>query len=66
MKILLNGKPLELETEIDINNLLKATGYKDKIVAVAVNGNFVAREFYDETLVKSNDKIEVVAPMQGG
>ena len=66
MQILLNGKPLELEDKINVKDLLEQKGYEGKIVAVACNGEFIPRGSYTETMIQNNDKIEIVAPMQGG
>ncbi|MDH5723690.1 MAG: sulfur carrier protein ThiS [Alphaproteobacteria bacterium] len=66
MQILLNGKPLELEVAINVKDLLEQNGYEGKIVAVACNGEFIPKEAYTDTIIQSDDKIEVVAPMQGG
>ncbi len=66
MKIILNGVEKPLKAEIPVINLLEQEGYAEKIVAVAVNGAFVPRSQHAKTTVKSGDKIEIVAPMQGG
>lgn len=66
MKIILNGVEKPLKAEIPVMSLLDQEGYAEKIVAVAVNGAFVPRSQHAKTTVKNGDKIEIVAPMQGG
>lgn len=66
MNIHLNGAPQTLDTESTITDLLKNHGYEGKIVAVAVNQNFVPKSHYDEHKITEGDSIEIVAPMQGG
>ncbi len=66
MKIILNGIEHSLKGDKDIRSVLITKGYADKLVAVALNGTFVAREFYEHTMINEGDKIEIVAPMQGG
>jgi len=66
MKITLNGTTKTLPAPLDIAALLKESGYSDKLVAVARNGQFVARESYGKTTLQDGDDIEIVAPMQGG
>ncbi len=66
MKIILNGEPQELEQEVNLSAFLLDTGYADKLVAVAVNNHFVAKPSYGEHVIKDGDRIEIVAPMQGG
>jgi sulfur carrier protein len=41
-------------------------GYQEKTVATAVNGQFVAAEARKSAPLSEGDKIEIVAPMQGG
>jgi sulfur carrier protein len=45
---------------------LTALGYGGKKVATALNGRFVPAPARGETALRDGDKIEVVAPMQGG
>jgi len=66
MQITLNSNALEIEGTISISNLLMCKGYKDKLVAVAVNGEFMPRENYDGYILQDKDSVEIVAPMQGG
>lgn len=66
MKIIVNGEPLTLEKPSSINNLLEQHGYNGKLVAVAVNNEFLPKSAYTTTIIQDNDKIEIVAPMQGG
>ncbi len=64
--IQINGNLLSLDTPINILALLIDQGYKDKLVAVAINGEFVPRESYNKHMINNQDDIEIVAPMQGG
>lgn len=41
-------------------------GYKDAVVATAVNGEFVPVTLRPATRLKAGDHIDVLAPMQGG
>ena len=66
MKITINGKPQNFTAPLDIAATLEQTGYAGKIVAVALNGEFVSRSNYADTILKDGDDIEIVAPMQGG
>lgn len=66
MNIHLNGALQTLDTESTITDLLKNHGYEGKIVAVAVNQNFVPKSQYGEHKITDGDSIEIVAPMQGG
>lgn len=66
MKIILNGQPLTLENSVSITDFLIDQGYDGKVVAVAINNNFVPKSLYPEQQIQDNDRIEIVAPMQGG
>ncbi len=65
MKIIVNG----VERELDAATLaaaLQALEYGDAVVATALNGHFVAARARASTPLAEGDRIEVVAPRQGG
>lgn len=66
MNIILNGNTHMLDKALNITDLLAREGYDGKLVAVALNGAFVPKSNYAEQVINENDKIEIVAPMQGG
>ena len=66
MKIIVNGEERALTKALDITTFLDEAGYGDMLVAVAVNGAFVPRGTYSETMLQNGDSVEIVAPMQGG
>lgn len=65
MTLLLNGAPHEIAGKT-LAEALSELGYADRIVATAVNGDFVPARRRAETALNEGDRIEVVAPMQGG
>ena len=65
MNITLNGAAAEV-TAKRLDALLDELGYSGKTVATAVNGDFVAREARGGITLTEGDRLEVVAPMQGG
>ncbi len=66
MEIILNGEIIEVKNTMNINELLQSQGYKNKMVAVAINGSFVPKSSYEAHIINNKDDIEIVAPMQGG
>lgn len=66
MNITLNGQDETLSDCNTIAALLQAKGYEGKLVAVAQNGHFVPKSTYATATINAGDKIEIVAPMQGG
>ena len=65
MKILVNGAWRELRAG-ELGAAVEELGYGDAIVSTAVNGEFVAMGLRSETQLTDGDRIEVLAPLQGG
>lgn len=64
MNILINDQPTETHAR-NIAGLVKELGIEGDF-ALAVNGNFVPKSQYADTRLNPYDRIEIVAPMQGG
>ena len=65
MRIVVNGAPREVvATRLD--RLLEELGYGEAAVATAVNERFVPREARPATELAEGDRLEVLAPLQGG
>ena len=65
MQIFVNGDRHDIEPAT-LALALNALGYGGKKIATAVNGRFVAAAVRPAVELSDGDKIEVVAPMQGG
>ena len=65
MKILVNGAWREIE-RAELAGALEELGYRGSVVSTAVNGEFVAATMRTRTVLAEGDRIEVLAPMQGG
>ncbi len=65
MKITLNGKPCETPAGT-LAEVLAHSGYGGATVATAVNGSFVPAGARGATPLTDGDRVEVVAPRQGG
>ena len=65
MRIFVNGDRKDIEPET-LASALNALGYGGKKIATAVNGQFVPAAARQTVRLTDGDKIEVVAPMQGG
>lgn len=70
MHISVNGQLTELngcaERTPRLDRVLADLGYRDRKVAVAVNETFVPRTAWANRLIESGDRLDVVAPIQGG
>jgi sulfur carrier protein len=65
IRILLNNQLLEIENNCSLEKLLKEKNYSHSF-AIAVNYNFIPRSDYATLFLNEGDRVEVVAPMQGG
>ena len=65
MRVFVNGDQRDIEPET-LALALNALGYGGKKIATAVNGQFVPAPARPTVKLTEGDKIEVVAPMQGG
>jgi sulfur carrier protein len=65
MRILVNGDSREIAGS-DLASVLHELGYGEAVVATALNGEFVAAGARARAPVSEGDRVEVLAPMQGG
>ena len=65
MRILVNGVWRETAAA-QLAATLEELGYGGRIVTTAVNGEFVAADARRSTALADGDRVEVLAPMQGG
>jgi sulfur carrier protein len=66
IEIVLNGQTHSLPPATSVAAALTLWGYRCEQIAVAINGEFVARSDYAEKLLTARDLVDVVAPVQGG
>lgn len=65
MKILVNGSWRDTGA-VDLAAALLELGYAEAVVATALNGEFVPATARQGARLSEGDRIEVLAPMQGG
>jgi sulfur carrier protein len=65
MKLVVNGEPQDV-LAATLADALQSLDYGEAKVATALNGEFVPARARAATLVKDGDRIEIVAPRQGG
>jgi sulfur carrier protein len=63
--IQVNSEKVTAKSE-HLSDLLIELGYADAVVATAVNGDFVTQGNRVNIQINDGDRIEVLAPMQGG
>ena len=65
MKIELNGTPRQI-TATTVADALVELGWADARVATALNGDFLPATARAKQPLQDGDRLEVLAPMQGG
>ena len=64
MKITINGNPQLIQAN-NLEDLLLELKYQGKL-ATALNENFIPFKERKKTALKDGDRVEIVAPMEGG
>lgn len=64
MSIIVNGQVQPTVSNLD--SLLEQLGYQNGVVATALNGRFVPVTERKNIGLVDGDRVEIVAPMQGG
>jgi sulfur carrier protein len=65
LRITVNGEATETPAKT-LADLVTHLGHAEGAVATARNGDFVPRSARADTRLQANDRIEIVAPRQGG
>jgi sulfur carrier protein len=65
MKLVVNGEEQEIAA-VTLAAALAALELKDATVATALNGEFVPARAREATSLRDGDRIEILAPRQGG
>ncbi len=65
MQVFINGDPITVEA-VALDELLVSLGYECEKVAVAVNETFVPRRKWGSRELNVDDRVDVLAAIQGG
>ena len=65
MRITLNGETAETDATT-LDDLCRELGFGEEKIATARNGDFVPAQERAHTVLSDRDRIEIVAPRQGG
>ena len=66
IKIILNGKPNEINAATTVSDLLLKWKVRPELVTVEVNETILQKLDYDATEIKAGDRVEFVFYMGGG
>jgi sulfur carrier protein len=61
-----NGAAQTCPPQTPLPSLLSQLGMNPKLVAVEYNGQILHRQFWDETRVQADDRLEIVTIVGGG
>ncbi len=64
--VTINGKAVQLEDSVSLEQLLDERNVNTKFVAVAYNGNVLQKEDYNGIVLNEGDVLEIVQPVGGG
>ncbi len=66
MKLIVNGEVINLEGGISVAEFLRSRGVAESMVGVEHNLNWILREDWPNTILKENDRLEIIRIMAGG
>ena len=66
MNITINGEKKELETELNLRELLEKLDLPDERIAVELNKQVVRKKDWNATNISDADKIEIIHFVGGG
>ena len=66
MKIQVNGEPREFSKDLTIDSLISTLGLEPTRVAIELNQNVVRRSDWQATVLRDEDRVEIVHFVGGG
>jgi sulfur carrier protein len=64
--ISVNGRPLQIEKEISVKELLYLCNYTYPLIVVRLNGRTISPEEFEKEKVRSGDSVEAIHLVAGG
>ncbi|MEB3217796.1 MAG: sulfur carrier protein ThiS [Nostocales cyanobacterium 94392] len=66
LELQVNGEIRNFSKETFLPDLLIELGYNPRLVAVEYNGEILHRQYWEQTKIKQNDRLEIVTIVGGG
>lgn len=66
INLMVNGKPRELDEEVDLASYLNSFGLNLQHVAVGYNGEVLGKDQFTQVKLREGDVLEIVRPVGGG
>ena len=64
--IILNGKSSQIDSNINVEQLLKSLNLNDKRLAIEINQQIIPRSDFASHTLNEQDKVEIVQAIGGG
>jgi sulfur carrier protein len=66
IRVVINGESRVMEGPQTVSQYLDSFGLNPRFVAVARNGEVLAKEEFDRVTIDEGDRLEIVRPVGGG
>ncbi|MDF1756713.1 MAG: sulfur carrier protein ThiS [Legionellaceae bacterium] len=66
IKIYFNNQEQQVSQGMSIQDLLMQNNHNESHFAVAINNKIIHKVDYNLTLMQTNDRVDILIPMQGG
>jgi sulfur carrier protein len=66
IRVVINGESRVMEQSQTVADYLESFGLNPRFVAVARNGEVLAKEDFASVMIAEGDKLEIVRPVGGG
>ena len=66
LKITVNNRELSVREDCNLLQLITIAGFAEQKIALAINGEFVAKNLYTTTKLAQRDNVDIVTPIGGG
>ena len=66
LELQVNGEIRNLSKDTLLPDLLIQLGYNPRLVAVEYNGEILHRQYWEQTKIKQDDRLEIVTIVGGG
>lgn len=66
LNVSVNNETMQVQAPCNVSQIIELAGFAQQTIAVAINGEFVAKRMYPQTQINQNDSIDIVKPIGGG
>ena len=66
IELSLNNTRTKIAENTSLSQAISEWGFADSKIAVAINGEFVARSSYNDRQLHAGDEVDIVKPVGGG